>query len=147
MLVQMWRITYAVNAYFCRVRGISILGKIDAYFPPAPIGDMAAESGTSLETRDTEIRDESIENLDTGDELMATLDGQDKLEAEGDNTGDGIGGSALEDIGFMEDLIKREKVVLMRAMYDMEDCELESEADAYIGCRHEEDDLDYMEVC
>ena len=106
-----------VNACFCRVKGISIPGKLDAYFPPVPIGDTVAESGTALETGDTEIRDESIENLDTGDdELMATLDGQDKLETEGGNTGDGIGGSGLEDIGSMEDLIKREKVVLMRAM-------------------------------
>lgn len=78
---------------------------------------MAAESETSLETRDTETRDESIENLDTGDdELMATLDGQDELEAEGDNTGDGIGGSGLEDMDLWKILIKREKVVLMRAM-------------------------------
>ena len=90
-----------INAYFCRVKGISITGKIDTYFPPLSIGDMAAESGTSL--RDTEIQDESIENLDTGDDkLMATLNGQDELE-EGDNTGDGIEGSDLEDIGSMGD--------------------------------------------
>jgi len=32
--------------------------------------------------------------------------------------------------------------------YDMEDCESDSEADAYIeDAGHEEDDLDYMEVC
>jgi hypothetical protein len=38
-----------INAYFCKVKGISIPRKIDAYFPPVPIGDMAAELGTSLE--------------------------------------------------------------------------------------------------
>jgi hypothetical protein len=101
-----------------------------------------------LETRDTEIRDESIENLDTGDdELMATLDGQDELEAEGDNMGDGIGGSGLEDIGSMEDS-DQEGEGCFDESYDMEDCESESEADAYIeDAGHEEDDLDYMEVC
>jgi hypothetical protein len=93
-----------INVCFCRVKGISIPGKIDAYFPPVPIRDIAAESGTSLETQDTEIQDESIENLDTGDdELMATLNWQDELEAEGDDTGDGIEGSDLEDIGSIED--------------------------------------------
>jgi hypothetical protein len=136
-----------INAYFCRVKGISIPGKIDAYFPPVHIGDMAAESGTSLETRDTEIRDESIENLDTGDnELMATLNGQDELDAEGDNTGDGIEGSDLEDIGSMEDS-DQEGEGCFDESYDIEDCESESEADAYMEDAGHEDDLDYMEVC
>jgi hypothetical protein len=43
-------------------------------FPPVPIGDMAAESGTPQQTWDIEIREEFIESLDTGvDELMAML--------------------------------------------------------------------------
>jgi hypothetical protein len=78
-----------INAYFCRIECISILGKIDSDFPLVSIRDIASESGTSLETRDTEVRDESIGNLDTGDdELMATLNGKNELEV-GDSTGDG----------------------------------------------------------
>lgn len=77
---------------------------------------------------------------------MANLNGQDELDVEGDNTDNGIEGSDLEDIGCMEDS-DQEGEGCFDEIYDMEDCESESEVDAYMEDDGHEDDLDYMEVC
>jgi hypothetical protein len=82
-----------IDAYFCRVQGTPIPGKIEAFFSPEPPVGTTAKLEPQAEIVDAECRDKVKEVPHfSDDELMLTTEESNELEADVD-----VSGSDAED--------------------------------------------------
>src|SRR6266487_5783511 len=109
-----------INAYFCKTRAVSISEIIEAYFPQVLMKrTMKAELKTFLKICNCKLQGKSIQNSDIrDDELIATLGGQDELNAEVVNMN-----NEIEDFDSEKDYFDEND--------DTEYYESENEADVY----------------